>query len=659
MINEKTLENYENFVSSFITFINKDKYIGIKEYEKFIKEYETLFNELNHIEYQNDIIIKARRIFEDRDTLLKKHNSSFLKRKLIEYKEYFDNMFITVDKNILLDDNQRKAIIADEDNLLIVAGAGSGKTTTMAAKVKYLVEKQKVNPKEIAVISFTNKAADEIASRIHNDFGIKDIDVYTFHKLGMKIIRSSGKNIVSIIDDGGKYKLFSNYIKDIAFNDKTFFEKFNNAFNDKVYFDSEYKKFSTFKEYHDYSYNQKMINNKFNLETYIKSEIIKRRNFLKTINGEYVKSKQEVDIANFLYLNGIEYEYEKIYDKKLEDGKSYKPDFYIHQLDKYNYIEHFGVSEKYQNDRYTKKELENYLKNMKLKIEFHNSLDKLNYFITSYSSYNDGKSVIYHLKNKLLNLNYQFLPKDNKEIFKKLRDTSEDSYFGKFIDRILIPFISIFKQNGYTKDSFKILKEKYSNDIKEKLDILEKFYIYYEEELKRQNKVDFEDMINLAYNIIPTIKEEDLGIDYNYIIIDEYQDISFQRHNLTKKISDLFDAKIMAVGNDFQAIFGFTGSSIDLFVNFKNYLEGAKSIPIVNTYRNSQELVDLASDFVLKNKHQLKKYLNSNKHLKNPVEIVLYDDQKFRISDYTKPIAVSKIIEKIYAENPKKKILIM
>lgn len=94
------------------------------------------------------------------------HNDNFIEDKLVSEKVYFNNILKTVDANIILDDEQRRAVVIDEDYCLIVAGAGAGKTTTMAAKVKYLVEKQGVSPSDIMVISYTNKAIDELRERI-------------------------------------------------------------------------------------------------------------------------------------------------------------------------------------------------------------------------------------------------------------------------------------------------------------------------------------------------------------------------------------------------------------------------------------------------------------------------------------------------------------
>ena len=96
----------------------------------------------------------------------KKHNQKYIEEALKQEKEYFDNMFKNIDDNIILDVEQRKAILCDEDSSLIIAGAGSGKTTTMAAKVKYLVERKHIDPSKIVVISYTNKATDELEDRI-------------------------------------------------------------------------------------------------------------------------------------------------------------------------------------------------------------------------------------------------------------------------------------------------------------------------------------------------------------------------------------------------------------------------------------------------------------------------------------------------------------
>lgn len=649
----------EKALKEFNSFLDGKKYIGLKKYDEFISRYKDLFDNIDNINGSDEDKNKIKRIFNDKNKLLKNNNLRYLDAKTHEYKNYFDHLFDKIDSHIRLDDNQRQAIIADEDNLIIVAGAGSGKTTTMAAKVKYLVDKCHVKQSEIVVISFTNKAANEIKSRIHKGFGLKDVDVYTFHSLGVKIINEATQTNYSIIDDSGKYKVISEYIKKVLFKNKELFMKFIRCYKKKTHFGDEWINFDSFEDYHNFMYNKKLENSNFDIKKYVETEIYNRRRNYKSINGEYLRSKEEVDIANFLYKNGIEYEYEKTYEKRL-NNKQYKPDFYISQLEKYNYIEHFGVDEHLHNSMYTEEELSNYLNNMVLKQEYHNSYDNDKNFIITRSKDKDGRSYLEHLKEELIERGYSLIPKSDIELFKKLKDTSQDGYFSYFIDKLVIPFISLFKSQNYVREDFdRLISEVNDNLLKEELEIMKDIYIYYDDYLIKNYRIDFDDMINKAYRLIKTVKEKDLGIDYNYIIIDEYQDISCQRYNLTKRLSELFDAKVFAVGDEWQSIFGFAGADINLFTNFKKYLYGAKMIPINNTYRNSQELIDIAHDFILKNKNQIDKHLISMKHLDNPIEILRYDDKSKYKKYGAKENALIEAIELIYKDNQKGNILIL
>ena len=119
-------------------------------------------------------------------------------------REYFLNMFNHVD-NIVLDNEQIDAITSDYDNTIILAGAGAGKTTTITAKVKYLVDKCNIKCDEVLLLSFTNKAVNELKERLNDYFDI-DIKVKTFHSLGYEIIRNYNSSI-KIINDSNKILL--------------------------------------------------------------------------------------------------------------------------------------------------------------------------------------------------------------------------------------------------------------------------------------------------------------------------------------------------------------------------------------------------------------------------------------------------------------------
>lgn len=114
-------------------------------------------------------------------------------------------------------------------------------------------------------------------------------------------------------------------------------------------------------------------------------------------------------------------------------------------------------------------------------------------------------------------------------------------------------------------------------------------------------------------------------LSFKYIIVDEYQDISRQRFDLTKALSEVTDAKIIAVGDDWQSIYAFSGSDITLFTKFSEKMGYAKMLKIVKTYRNSQEVIDIAGNFIQKNSEQIRKRLLSPKNITDPVIIYTYD----------------------------------
>ena len=95
--------------------------------------------------------------YEHIEEIVAKANDAYVASKLIKEKDYLDNILRNVDPAVSLDEDQRKVVLSDEDYSLVVAGAGAGKTTTVAAKVKYLVDKQGINPEQILIISFTIK----------------------------------------------------------------------------------------------------------------------------------------------------------------------------------------------------------------------------------------------------------------------------------------------------------------------------------------------------------------------------------------------------------------------------------------------------------------------------------------------------------------------
>ena len=207
----------------------------------------------------------------------------------------------------------------------------------------------------------------------------------------------------------------------------------------------------------------------------------------------------------------------------------------------------------------------------------------------------------------------------------KLISSEESRYVRKLVN-LICRFITNFKTNGFDIDEFDRMYHSTTN-VRSRLflNICQDCYLEYQRYLKENSAVDFEDMINESARVLRQVKEMKEKLHFKYIIVDEYQDISRQRFDLTTAISEVCDGKIIAVGDDWQSIYAFSGSDISLFTKFQEKMGYAKLLKIVRTYRNAQDVIDIAGNFIQKNPTQIEKQLISPKNIDNPVIIYTYD----------------------------------
>lgn len=558
-------------------------------------------------------------------------NNKYIKQELELHKALFNNI-----DGRSLDDNQRTAVVDDSPRQLVVAGAGSGKTLTISAKVKYLVDVKGISPDEILLISFTKKAADEMHERIKR-LGI-DIDSSTFHKYGLGILTEVEKKQPDVVDDINVY--LDKYLNEVIFNNERKAKEFLSLIGLMMI---------------PISSEETNVGDKIRMENLQNFRTLRDMTLgpeKRTLRNERVKSGEEVYLANRFFLDGIDYEYEAAYPYDEVDNyhKKYRPDFYLKDFDVY--WEHFGVNKNNRAPQYDKVHEQQYIEGMKWKHDIHSkNQTKLS---ETFSWQFRGDEIDKAIKTNYAKYGVKTKPVSYQEIISQIEDNNKYSQFSSF-KSLVVTFVSLYRSYGYNIDHFRIIQNeaKRGNFIPKNYDInwkkkcsllflkfVKEFYEYYTNELAREGMIDFNDMIIKASDYIT---QGLYSPTYKYVIIDEFQDISYSRYMLVKNTLDASGAKLFCVGDDWQSIYRFSGSDIDLFINFKRYFGSVSRTDITKTYRNSQELIDISARFILQNKYQLHKSLNSDKHQECPIRIVYYSGNFEPIIDGNDDFAVKNV----------------
>jgi len=569
-----------------------------------------------------DELTSCLRCFETLISDAEAHNTRFTDHKVDLNKSYFDNLLKDIDRDIVLDEDQRRAVVTDDDYCLLVAGAGAGKTTTMAAKVKYLVEKQRVPPEDIIVISYTRKAVEELRDRINKRLNIP-AKICTFHSFAYDIVKKSSNTPPEV--NYSAYNIIFDMLETKIFHNKELLRKVLLFLG--YYFDlpANVMDYENLNQFHLAKAAQDYETIRSGAGEYLLKVSTQRSHICRSLTGEYLRSAQEAQIANYLFLNGLDYEYEPVYPHAISGAKKkYTPDFLISQGDHSVYLEHYAISESGYSYVLESKDLAKYNNSIKDKRKLHRQLGTT--LLETWSWYKDKRPLTEHLHELLTKEGFVLQERDFSEVYKKIVATSKDKYVFKMV-QFLITFIAQYKACGYDAGGFALLRSKTDNlRTLMFLDIAESVYQHYQEQLASQNRIDFEDMINDAHFYLAEIERQHLELPYKYIIIDEFQDIARQRFNLTKRLSEITKAKVVAVGDDWQSVFAFAGSDISLFTRFRELMGGGVEMQITHTYRNAQELIDIAGGFVQKNSMQIKKKLISPKHVTNPIILTEFDD---------------------------------
>ena len=596
------------------------KVISATQEKDFINHYKAHFQEayslLKKLKAFNitssETISKFINDFGAISKLVKQHNEGVITFLLDTHKDFFDHCL-----KYPLDKQQRRSIVSEEDNCLVVSSAGSGKTSSIVGKVKYLTEIKGIAPERILLISYTNKAAAELTERMATN-GLKG---YTFHKLAIDIIGKTTGTKPSICDN----------------TDSLFVDIYH-----KLLDKSSFKK-SIVEYFVDYQTNEADWNQRKNerREQLSGQKNVQLKAMLPDMDGRaiYVRSEQEKKICFVLSSLGVKFRYEEPYEHQLADEmhSQYRPDFSIYfeqeGVTKRIYLEHFGVDEHGLVPTWFAK-------------------DKGITYEEANQKYNDGitwkKTAHEKFGTQLLvTSSADFHYSDIRDKLRKLLDdagvpiqekTDEELYDlvlpkgskqEKAFIRLVVTFVTLVKSS--CKSVKDVLKQAKNADDERSVfiikNIFQPVYERYINALSDSNKIDFTDAILQATEICRTSHP----VEYDYIIVDEFQDISVDRYNFLKVLREGNPpAKLYCVGDDWQSIYRFSGSDMALFNQFPEYFGATEINKIETTYRFGEPLVSLSSNFIQRNKAQIQKNIHSfSSEMRTELEFYAYDRRNY------------------------------
>lgn len=595
----------------YILLLNRPQYFSKKELYDWHQKHASLFNPIrtalskgvDGLPFQASIT-NLGDIFENGEQRIEDRNSNFVKTEITKTE-----LFPPVDGQILTEE-QRRAIVVDEANTLVVAGAGTGKTTALLGKAQYLVAKGLVSPENVLIVSFGADVAEENARKINVNRKGK-FSVRTYHSLGLKIILKTEEIKPTLSKEAEdkleNYRTIEELIK-ARMEDPAFAQLITNYF---LFNFQEYKTIFEFEQQGDYFY-------------YLKN------NEIRTLKGHPVRSLEECEIANFLYINGVNYEYEKPFKTQTQnnDRMSYRPDFTL--TDYGICIEHFGIGR--QNNTAPWVNYEKYIADMEWKIKQHDP----NKLIQTFSRDKQEGRLIERLESELIKHGVALKRISNEDIFKKLNEWGRVNSFSRFLTK----FLNLFKSSGKNIETLK--QQSNSKRTSAFLEIFSAIYSDYENQLHQNSLIDFNDMINKAATLL---QQNKLSSEFKYILVDEFQDTNQSQYRFLKALVKQSNARLFCVGDDWQSINRFAGGDLSVMTEFESNFGISKRQLIQETHRFCDRMCVFSTKFILANPNQIRKTITSKQKETSPAVTIVADK---------KEIALEKILRELPKNSDRK-----
>lgn len=519
-------------------------------------------------------------------------NEALIEVQLRDQKPFFESIEKTP-----LTEEQARAVVCFDNRVLLVASAGSGKTSTIVAKAGWTVRQGIARAEEILLLAFNRAAAREMTERLDVRLmraGIPSngIEAQTFHAFGLRVIgEATGKKprLATGLDADNGIGVLATVVAGLKASSREFAVKWwvmQNVLG--IPFEHE-------ADLDPDSYDREA-----------------RRIGFRTLDGDIVKSAGERAIANWLIQCGIDVLYEYPYEHDVADAQhsQYHPDFYYPGPGVWH--EHWAFIDGetvpssfagYLEERAWKKALHAERGTMLIETSasqfadgsLFDSLDaqlRAHGIIPDFDPDRSGKGQPLLTDRELLNLFRTFLThaKSNRLDDRALRARVRRNRRG-------VP--------DWRETTF--------------LDIFAMIRTEWDRRLKAANEVDFDDMLNDAIDLIEAGRWRS---PYRVVLVDEFQDASHARARMVNALVREPDRYLFAVGDDWQSIYRFAGADITTMTRFEETFGRGQVLKLERTFRNSQELSTIAGDFVMRNPAQIQKAVRSTTSLPTPVRMI-------------------------------------
>ncbi|MYB21694.1 MAG: AAA family ATPase [Chloroflexi bacterium] len=468
---------------------------------------------------------------------------------------------------------QAEAVATDEDVTLVLAGAGTGKTAVITGKVAHLIADRAVAPERILVLAYNRKAATELRERL--EASQAGVDVATFHAFARYIVAQSdlAPSISPLAEDELQLRRLVDDTLELLLRDAERGEALHQFI---LYNLGEYRAAHDFERSGDYF-------------EYL------RRVELRALQGEQVKSFEELKIANFLALHGVPYYYEAAYPVPTATTaqRQYKPDFYLPEHDLY--IEHFGVDRQGEPPpRWREVEREEYRRGVEWKRAIHAQHGTR--LLETYSWQHRAGVWERALRERLEASGVVLEPRPVEELVERLRRLMRRSQ----LSRLVASFLQHVTSGDFSEEELRRRASEVTDPERAQtfLDLFREVHAAYRTALA--DEYGFDDLINLAARAIRAGRWDS---PYDFVLVDEFQDISRGRMKLLAALRRAGTAYFL-VGDDWQSIYRFAGSDVGLVRDCERWLGPVEERTLSRTFRFADGILAPSSGFVQRNPAQ-------------------------------------------------------